>query len=130
MKKIHRPLTSLLLAVALLTAVITSVSAVQPRYIGIVRSVPTLTISSSGAASCKGRTTLTSGYSADVTLELQQDGDTIKTWTTSGTGALSIDKVYYVVRGHDYTLKLTVEVYNSSGTLVESPSITTDPWEY
>lgn len=119
-KKSKRSITSLLLLVALLMANLVPAQAVQiePRYTGITGLSTVLTISASGGAKCGGEVIALSGYTADLTVELKQDGTTIKTWTASGTGVVSAGSTYYVKSGHDYVVTTSVEVYTSSNTLV------------
>lgn len=122
MKKHTRTAMALLLLVGALMANFATAQAVELRYAGVSRISSTLNISSSGAASCSGQAIIRSGYTADLTVELQQDGTTIKTWTDSGSGTLSAGGTYYVTSGHDYIVVTTATVYDSNGNYVESPS--------
>lgn len=61
------------------------------------------------------------GYTADLTVDLKQDGDTIMTWTASGSGDLQAGGTYYVKSGHDYVVTTTAKVYDSNHRLIESP---------
>ena len=101
-------------------------SIVSPRFIAINAFATELSISSGGLATCEGTVTVSSGHTCDATLEMQRkEGSTwrtIKTWTSSGR-ANSFNKSYYVVSDYSYRLKLTADVYNSNGTLVESSYI-------
>lgn len=94
------------------------------RYTGVSTLAASLDISKSGYASCYGYEKVLTGYTADVMVELQQDGDTIKTWTASGTKDIEVLKNYWVASGHDYQVVVTATVKNSSGTIVDTPSIT------
>lgn len=82
-----------------------------------------LLISSTGKASCYGYVEPYSGYSVNLTVELQRDGDTIKTWTGSGSSDFAIDKIYYVTPNHDYQVVVTANIRNSNGVLVGTPSV-------
>lgn len=99
---------------------------VEPMYTGISGIKPSLTISSSGYASCVDTVKLRVGYSADVTWELQRSSKTANTWTTqmtwkdSGSGVLSLSKHQFVTSGYKYRLQASVDVYNSDGARVES----------
>lgn len=53
---------------------------------------------------------------------VKQDGTTIKTWSTSGSGIISAGSTYYVTSGHEYVVKTTATVYNSDGKIVEVQS--------
>lgn len=93
----------------------------EPYYVGIADVSCTLGITS-GKATCSGNISLRSGYSASLTLKLQQSKDgsswsTLKTWTATGS---RISKSYYVSSGYKYRATFNVKVYNSSGTLVDN----------
>ena len=122
MKKHIRPTILMLLAVSMLMAGFTTAQAVEPRYTGITRINSTLTISAKGAARCTGEIMLRPGYTADLTVELKQDGTIIKTWTGTGSGTISAGSTYFVTSGHDYVVTTTATVYDSNGKIVESPS--------
>lgn len=99
---------------------------IQPRYTYIFSIMSDLTISSTGRTSDYGYVKMyDSSYTCDLTMELQQkDGswNTIKEWTTSGSGTVELDKIWYVLSGYTYRVKVTVDVYNSAGKLVETES--------
>lgn len=115
---------ALCLLVSAASAAVPTEDTVQPRYTGISKLTADLSISSSGYASCYGYVRLSSSsYSANMTVELQRSGNgtswtTIKDWSTSGSYTLELDKGWYVVSGYYYQVVTTVEVYNSSGSLV------------
>lgn len=122
----------ILLPISFLTAIILMVSAnamgttaqepiVQPRYDGATRVSATLSITSSGRADVYGQVVLKPSYTADLTVTLRRDsGSEVKSWSSSGSGSLKIDKGYYVTSGHDYYTSVSVSVYDSDGTLVDS----------
>lgn len=97
---------------------------IQLRYTGIDSISPYLTISSKGYATCSVSVQPSSGYSVDVTLELQQDGTSIKSW--SGSAAypkkLSVGDSLFVVKGHSYQVVANATIKNSSGRVVSSPT--------
>lgn len=126
----RKRIVSSLFAMALLVSVLSASYAtalaaesyqIEPRYSGIANLISYLDISTNGGASCNGKVTTWSGYTADVTVELKQDGTTIKTWTASGSGVVSAGGTYFVMSGHDYVVTTTAEVYKN-GALIESPS--------
>lgn len=126
----RKKIVSSLLAMAMLVSVLAASAGTalaaepvqsEPRYTGIILLSSTLSISSSGGANCKGSAEVRSGYTADVTVELKQDGATIKTWTSSGSGTVSAGGTYYVMSGHGYVVTTTANVYKN-GSLIESPS--------
>ena len=92
---------------------------ITPRYKAIAQIASSLSISSSGGATCAGRVVLDDGYTADLVVELKQDWTTIKTWTSSGSLVVSAGGLYYVMSGHTYVVRTTATVYNSNGKLVE-----------
>lgn len=122
MKRRIRPTILMLLAVSVLIANFATAQAIEPRYTGITRINSTLTISAKGAARCDGSVNLQSGYTADLTVELKQDGTIIKTWTGSGSRAVSAGGTYFVTSGHDYVVTTTATVYDKNGKVVEMPS--------
>lgn len=119
-KRIHLAI-SLVLLLGVLMATFAPALAVEPRYTGISYLDASLTISSDGAASCNGKVTVRSGYTADVKVELKQDGTTIKTWTDSGSGTIRVGGTYYVMSGHEYIVKTTATVYDSNHQKIETP---------
>lgn len=97
-------------------------SEITPRYTGIATLTSGLTISDTGKATCNGKVFLWNGYTADLTVELKQDGTTIKTWTSSGSDMVSAGGTYYVASGYEYVVTTTVTVYDSNGKVVDNPS--------
>ena len=97
-----------------------SATEISPRYIGIYQLNAEVTVSSSGRAECHGYVAVRDDYSADLTVELQRDGRTIKSWNDSGSGSISVFEPYYVTPGHDYQVVVSADVYNSQGRLVET----------
>lgn len=121
MKKQIRTAISLVLLLGVMIATFATAYAVEARYTGVSRITSTLTISSSGAAECTGKAMLYSGYTADVKVELKQDGTTIKTWTSSGSGTVRAGGTYYVESGHNYIVTTTATVYDSNNKVIEKP---------
>lgn len=131
--KIVKRVLSMLMTVALLTSGINAFAGeVSPRYTGTSTIVTDLSISSTGKATCAGTVVLYSGYTATLTMKLQQyNGSywtTIQTWSTSDSKSLS--KSYYVSSGYSYRVVTSAKVYNSSGTYVETPSVTSATKSY
>lgn len=121
MKKHIQIVISLILLVGIMMVTLATAQAVEARYTGTTSLSSTLSISSAGAAKCSGDAELRDGYTATLKVELQQDGVTIKTWTSSGSGDISAGGTYYVQSGHSYVVKTTATVYDSSNRWVESP---------
>ena len=99
-----------------------SATEISPRYVGIYQLHANLNISSSGRANCYGYVAIQDDYSVDFTMELLRDGRTIKSWSDSGSGIISISEPYYVTPDHDYQVVVSADVYNSQGRLVDTPS--------
>ena len=103
-----------------------SAGSISPMYEVIYNVYISLDISSSGKASCYADVNTSPAYSCDLTVELQEKSGsswtTIKTWTATddGAGYTYVDGTWYVLPGA-YQLKVTIEVYNSRGVLVEDP---------
>lgn len=96
---------------------------ISPRYAYLSRLKAILSIDDNGYAACVGNADANLGYTCDATLELQQKNgsawETIKEWSSSGR-TNSFDESWYVKSGYDYRLKITAEVYDLAGKLVES----------
>lgn len=103
-------------------SVVDSDSTVQPRNTAINNCLSSLTMDSPGVLTCTGGTTVKSGYMAGVIVELQileDDWETIATWSDYGGMVAGIDEDYEAVRGNAYQLRLTHLAYDSNGKLVE-----------
>lgn len=131
MKKYARRWSGLILA-ALCLVMTVSAGAVtmpeaermEPRYVTLTDFEAELSIGSGGRSTCTGTVRLRSGYNADVTMELQQkDGsrwETIQDWSDSGR-RVTLNHSWYVESGYDYRVKLSAEVTDSNGRVVEQP---------
>lgn len=125
MKKRITRCVSLSLVLACIVAtlcIVASAAEIAPRYSGIFAVNADLNVSSSGRADCYGYVMIKDGYSVDLTVALQRDGVTIKSWSDSGSDEVEIEKTYYVTPGHDYQVVVTAVVRNSGGWIVERPS--------
>lgn len=89
------------------------------RMTGISSLSADLIIYSSGRSESFGYVSTYPGYSVDLTVSLKQDGETIKSWSESGSGKIQIDEPYYVTPNHDYQVTATAVVKNSSGVTVD-----------
>lgn len=107
---------------AILLVLCMVVIAASARYSTISYLNAKLSINSSGYASCSGTCNIEYGYTAEVTLELQQkSGTTWKTimdWSDSGEN-IRMNKGQFISKGHDYRVKISANVYDSKGNLVE-----------
>lgn len=130
-KLIHSTIPALLLLSLLLGSFSTAQAAgVTPRYTGIASITSGLTISSTGKATCNGNSIIWDDYTADIAVELKQDGTTIKTWTSSGSEIVSAGGTYYVKSGHTYVVTTTVTVYDSTGNVLDTVSKDSLPKDY
>lgn len=75
-----------------------------------------------GAAQCWGEVRSRSGYTSTLTVSLQQDGTTIKSWSVYGGGLRTVDESYTVEKGHSYQVIASVVVKDSKGTVVDRTS--------
>lgn len=99
-------------------------TSVSPFYTGVATVTRSIRISNSGCATCYGRIVIRSGYTADMELELQISSDdeswsTIKSWTTSGSGTMTLDKIYFVSSGYYYRTVCNADIYDGDGNFVE-----------
>lgn len=101
-------------------AVIDNTEIIAPNNIAIDDVTNSLSLISSRKLNCYGKTKVSSGYIANVVVELQQKNGgwtTIKTWNASNTSSASVDEDYSVAGGYYYRLKLTHRAYNANGVV-------------
>lgn len=122
MKTLKKVIAALFVATCLLSTCAVAFAkppeTAEPMYTGISTLACNIDISANGCASCYGMAYNYNGYSTTLRLDLKQDGGTIKSWTTSGSGFVALEKDYYVLSGHRYTAVVVATVKNSSGTTV------------
>ena len=135
MRKMIRRICCLLLATAILASgmAVMAADVPTPYYDATAQISTSLEISSSGLASCTGRITLSdSSCYANLTLQLQRytskGWSPVYTWTESD--ASTISGYRYVTSGYSYRVICNANVYTSSGTYVESPSVTSQTVYY
>lgn len=122
MKKTFRRVLALVSAISILLSATVMASAAQPpviepMYTGISSLSAGLAISSTGLATCVGRVYNDGDYDVTLTIALQQDGETIKSWTVDTDVALNnITKYQYVMSGHDYQVVVTAII--KSGNII------------
>lgn len=93
-----------------------------------------LTINSSGLTTSYSKVKLAeSTDTASLTIELQwlngSTWSTEKSWSTSGSGTISIEKDWYVLHG-TYRVLATARVYNSTGLLLETATLSSISVKY
>ena len=130
MKRYIRSALSIILLLGALIVNLAPAQAVEPRFAVVTDLVASLSVSSSGKASCSGAVYVDEGYTVDLKMELKQDGTTIKTWTNSGSGMVRVSGNYYVTSGHNYMVVTTATAYTSSGQWVESQVKNSDEKHY
>ena len=101
---------------------------VSPRYVNIIGITASIGVNSSGKASCYSFVeTANTSYTIYLVLGLQRYEDgywtTIKEWSGSGTGEVSMDKSRYVTSGYYYRTAASATVYTSGGSYVESTTL-------
>ena len=120
---ITRIILTLVLFTCAMTMCFISANAAEPRYVGVSYVSADLEITSGGRATCNGSCGTRPGYSVDVVMELQQESGstwtTIKTWSGEGSEVI-LEKNIYVVKGHNYRVMVSADVYNGSGNIVDS----------
>lgn len=96
---------------------------VLPVNIAITATDNNLYFKSTGVLKCMGATDVQGGYTAYVSVALQQKGSSwtsIKTWSHKGGITAVVDENYAVAKGYSYRLKLTHKAYDSNGNLIET----------
>ena len=101
---------------------------VTPRYVNIMYFNASCGVNSSGKASCYSFVeTANTSHTIYLGLALQRYKDgawtTIKSWSSSGSGEVEMDKSWYVTSGYYYRTAATATVYTSGGSFVESVTI-------
>lgn len=102
---------------------------IPEEYVHLKNILIGLSISSNGLASLSSHANVSSGSSDTVyiTMKLQRYSNgswtTVKTWSGSGTRACDVMGDWYVYHGYSYRNYTTVTVYTSSGSFVESVSV-------
>ena len=94
---------------------------IEPRYTGLRVFSATLTIDNAGKALCIGNARTNTAYTCEATLELQQKNNNswsnVHKWTSSGQNN-DLEEEWYVKSGYDYRLKLSADIYSSTGKFV------------
>ena len=108
-------------------------SIISPLYIAITKVTNTLKINTTGVFNCTGVTNVSSGYTAEVIVELQRDTGswtTVQKWTAKSVLSASVYQTKSVSKGYTYRLKTTHKAYNSNGTLIETVTEYSDEITY
>lgn len=101
---------------------------ISPRYAYIDNTYTSLTIDQNTGIS----TSIAQCYAAKNTVEVECTlkryvgaiWTPLKTWTSSGASYASIDEDWKVYKGSNYCIDVTFRIYNASGALLETASVT------
>lgn len=97
--------------------------AIGMRNIAIRNNFYSFEINEEGNAVCISSVEVGSGYTVQLTMQLQQKTGmwkTIKSWTNRDSYYVTFDEMYQVEKGHDYRLMVVYIAYDSNGNQVES----------
>lgn len=140
MRKMLAFLLAVLLTAGLSGAAVAEMSTyevpqIQPRYSHTDSVKATLSIDSSGNASCIGSVKATSGSSkVSVTVRLKKlengSWNTIATWSNSGSGFIDAGGSKKVPKGYSYKVVTSGTVKDAQGNVLESPSKSTETKTY
>jgi len=108
-----------------------------PFYTGTISISASLSISTSGKASCYSSIYLYSGYTANLTMHLQRKATngtwiTIESWYGSGsgiTGVVLTESYWGLSAGNTYRVFASANVYKNSA-LIESVSVSSTERAY
>ncbi len=133
MKK--KNLICLLLVICMLSSAVTAFAAdleppVEPDpeepFVGLASASGTLSINSSGIATCVGRANLYNGYTAEVTVTLQRKiGGSwfdYTSWSGSGSSPVVVNNSTSssIPSGYKYRTYVYITVYDSNNNYVEN----------
>lgn len=103
----------------------------SPQYVGLSSAGSGLTISAIGYASCYSFVSAATGYTSTLKMSLYQNGTLIKSWSTSGSGRIVLDKGYFVASGHVYQVIATITVKDiHTGYVVDSTTVRSQTQNY
>ena len=126
MKRILCLILVLLLVMLSVTPVLAveSESSIMPRYSYIAQIYSGLQIGKLGLSACQANCYVMNADHIVLTVALRQyngtSWTTVKTWTATDSSYAAISKNYAVPSGYTYCLRATCNVYNASGTLIET----------
>lgn len=98
---------------------------IKPMYTGLSRLSSSLTISSTGTATCSATGTIKSGYTATITMQLHRgSGAVVRTWTFTGvTGAFMYSKTQGSLTADTYYVSVNAKVYDGNGIMVDNVTV-------
>ena len=127
----NKCLAILLLVIAvfqvfMLPAVAAQPVEMHPYYTGVSTIATDLSIENSSLGLSKNRVVIImrSGYTAEVSMTLKQISSNgvseVKSWNDSLDGTGEIVHYYYIPSGYNYTLIVSIDVYDTNGDFVET----------
>lgn len=127
MKKFKKSLIFLLLICILGSISTVSASGPVPLYEEISRMDVSLSINSSGRATCSTTVNTSINRTIEATMYLNKiNGSTIKevaSWTFSDSWKLDETRYRYVDKGYDYQVEVFVTIKDSEGNVLENTSM-------
>jgi len=107
----------------------------MPRYVNVSVFTASIDITSSGKAMCYAYVkTADPNYTISMNMALQRYANggwsTVKSWTSSGTGSVTMDKSYYITGDYYYHTAATATVWDEDGHFVEGPTIYSQSYYY
>lgn len=108
---------------------------VTPRFVNISLMSASIDVTSSGKALPYSYVkTANSTYTIYLNMSLQRyvngGWSDVKSWSTSGTGDVELDKSYYVTPGYYYRTATAATVYTSGGSYVETAYVYSQNYYY
>jgi hypothetical protein len=101
-------------------------SEINPRWTYIRSMTAGLDVSILGIATCNGQFAAYENVPVEIIMHLKQlkngSWGTLRTWSTTGTCALNVEKQYAVEHGYTYKVVVTGYVYDANGNILETAS--------
>ncbi len=103
------------------------------RYSCVTAISASLSIDSTGNATCGGSITMYNNCEGDATLSLQKNVNnqwiTVKSWGKHDGPQVILSKTFSVTHGYDYRTEYSVEVYKN-GVYIETATVTSPTSHY
>lgn len=98
----------------------------KPYYTGVYAVAADLNVVNTTLGKTENRAAaiLRDGYTAEITMTLKQisvgNVEELKTWNDSLSSTGEVTHFYYVPSGYNYTLIVSMDIYDSDGDFVET----------